>query len=177
MFKWLFKRTALLFLPVGILSVVTVMSLWGFHRLTLEEPVAVLSFKQLSPQQYYVRLTEQNGKLHTYTLLGDEWELDAKIIKFTAIANSMGQHTLYRLERLGSRYTEITSAQALMPTAIDLSANTSWRWDELEQLVKRLPGVDAAYGSSVYLPMRDNQTYEVTLSTSGLIARPLDNNS
>jgi hypothetical protein len=89
----------------------------------------------------------------------------------------MGQHTLYRLERLGSRYTEITSAQALMPTTIDLSANTSWRWDELEQLVKRLPGVDAAYGSSVYLPMRDNQTYEVTLSTSGLIARPLDNNS
>jgi hypothetical protein len=34
-----------------------------------------------------------------------------------------------------------------------------------------LPGIDAVYGSSVFLPMGDGQRYVVTLSRTGLVAR------
>jgi hypothetical protein len=46
-------------------------------------------------------------------------------------------------------------------------------WEFARQSGEWLPGVDAAYGSSVFLPMRDGMRYEVSLSATGLLARPL----
>ena len=37
-----------------------------------------------------------------------------------------------------------------------------------------LPFVDAVYGSATYLPMADGARYEVSITQSGLIARPLN---
>ena len=45
-------------------------------------------------------------------------------------------------------------------------------------LARRLPRwaglADAAYGSATYLPMADGATYAVTLTQSGLVARPVN---
>jgi hypothetical protein len=37
-----------------------------------------------------------------------------------------------------------------------------------------VPWVDALYGSATYLPMADGALYQVNVSQSGLIARPLN---
>ena len=36
-----------------------------------------------------------------------------------------------------------------------------------------LPGVDALYGSAVYVPMADGAAFAVMVTQSGLIVRPL----
>ena len=37
-----------------------------------------------------------------------------------------------------------------------------------------LPFVDAVYGSATYMPMADGARYQVSITQSGLIARPLN---
>jgi hypothetical protein len=37
-----------------------------------------------------------------------------------------------------------------------------------------MPIIDAVYGSATYLPMADGALYEVSLSHTGLLARPLN---
>ena len=37
-----------------------------------------------------------------------------------------------------------------------------------------MPFVDAVYGSAVYLPMADGARYEVAITQSGLLARPVN---
>ena len=41
-------------------------------------------------------------------------------------------------------------------------------------LARWLPFVDAVYGSATYLPMADGARYEISITQSGLIARPLN---
>jgi hypothetical protein len=50
-------------------------------------------------------------------------------------------------------------------TGIDL-------WRAAREAPGWLPGVDAEYGSSVYLPLADGAVFEVSMSQSGLLARP-----
>ena len=37
-----------------------------------------------------------------------------------------------------------------------------------------MPWIDAVYGSATYLPMADGAVYEVRVSPTGLLARPLN---
>jgi hypothetical protein len=37
-----------------------------------------------------------------------------------------------------------------------------------------MPGVDAYYGTATYLPMADGARFEVTLSRTALLARPVN---
>ena len=45
-----------------------------------------------------------------------------------------------------------------------LNANPHW-----------IPVVDAVYGSATYLPMKHGALYEISLSNTGLVARPVNN--
>ena len=44
-------------------------------------------------------------------------------------------------------------------------------WDLARKSGEWLPGVDAVYGSSVFLPMEDAAAFEVSMTRTGLIAR------
>lgn len=50
-------------------------------------------------------------------------------------------------------------------TGIDIWAIAQRRW---------LPLIDARYGSSVYLPAAEGARYEVKVSATGLVARPVN---
>ena len=87
----------------------------------------------------------------------------------------MGFDAAYRLERISGRYSRIEDERGLPRTVYPL--NAPHRLD-LWELVRRcrswLPWFDAIYGSAVYLPMTDAASYEIKVSQSGLVARPLN---
>lgn len=147
-----------------------------YNRLVYETPVASIAFKQLAPLKYEVRLSENNALAQTYTLNGDEWQLDARILKWYGLANLAGLDTQYRLHRLAGRYTSIDQERIASRSIYEVSAAP-------EVDIWRLAGehgrwlgwlVDAAYGSAVYLPMTDAAEYEITVSQTGLVARPVN---
>lgn len=159
---------ALVFLLLGI-------NLHTYQRLTYEQPVAELAFSRIAPQRYEVSITAVGAGTGSYRLNGDEWQLDARVLKWKAPATLLGLDARYRLERLSGRYHDVNqqrerpqSVYGLPPEAgLDL-------WTLLGTLGKYVDWVDAYYGSAAYLPMADGARYEVVLTQSGLVARPLN---
>jgi hypothetical protein len=47
-------------------------------------------------------------------------------------------------------------------------------WRVARRFPKLMPGVDAYYGTATYLPMADGARFEVTLTRTALIARPMN---
>jgi hypothetical protein len=145
-----------------------------YQRLTMESPAATISFSQLSPQQFEVRLEPAGMPFRTFVLDGDEWQLDARIVKWRPAAAAMlGLEPRYRLERLSGRYRDLAKEQSAVRTVHGLG---DARWPQLVEIVDQslrlLPWVDAYYGSSTYLPMAHGAAYRVQVSQSGLVARP-----
>ena len=45
-------------------------------------------------------------------------------------------------------------------------------WDLVSRFNSWLPWIDAVYGNAVYVPMAQNAKFAISVSNSGLVARP-----
>ena len=164
---------ALLLLAAGGLLFVVSLNLHTYARLTHEAPVAELVFELAAPQRYRVTLTGvPSGEMQTLVLAGDEWQLDARVLKWQGWANVLGLDAQYRLERISGRYRNIEQERHDTRTVYDLSENPGIDiWDLRQRYPQWLKFVDAVYGSATYMPMADGARYEVSMTQTGLIAR------
>jgi hypothetical protein len=149
-------------------------TLHTYARLSYEQPVAQLTFVALGPQLYTATLTRAPaGDVETFALNGDEWQLDARVLKWRGFANLLGLDARYRLERLGGRYVDIEQEKTAPRSVYGLGeAPALDLWLLARAYPRWLPFVDAVYGSATYLPMADGARYRVTITQTGLIARP-----
>ncbi|HET7921173.1 MAG TPA: cation/multidrug efflux pump [Gammaproteobacteria bacterium] len=146
-----------------------------YLALTAERPVATLAFSKLGPQHFTARLTDAGGQTTETDLHGDQWELDARVIVWKGYATVLGLPTLYRLDRLSGRYANIGQEQHDPHSAVALNASAGLdAWSLLHRHPGWLPWMDASYGSGVFLPMADGARYQVSLSRTGLMARPIN---
>jgi hypothetical protein len=166
----------LVFLLAAALSAGLGFAIRSYRLLTAEVPVATLSARQLGPQQFAVRVDFPDGSHRSGELRGDEWQVDARVIKWTPRAVALGALPLYRLDRLASRYRDAVQAQTTAPSIMPLNDDSTLDlWQLKQEFPHWLPWIDADYGSAAYLPLVDGGKYNATLSASGgLIARPAD---
>lgn len=159
-------------LCVAGLLVAVGFNLYTYQRLTFEQPVATLTFERLGPQRFTAEISVADAPARRYELAGDQWQLDARVLKWTGAANLLGLDAHYRLERLTGRYASVDDARRNRATAHRLTADRGLDlWRVAERYPDWLPLVDASYGSATYLPMADGARYTVTITQSGLIAR------
>src|SRR5690606_20058594 len=71
-----------LLLALGLLAGSIAFNLYSYHRFTHEQEVATLRFRQLGPQRYLADLSTPGGAAQRYELRGDEWQLDARVLKW-----------------------------------------------------------------------------------------------
>ena len=164
------------FLALASLSGGAGVTLRGYRLFRAEVPVATLDARKLGPQQFAVRVDFPDGSHRSVTLRGDEWQVDARVIKWSPRAVMLGAQPLYRLDRLSGRYREAAQAREAVRSVVSLRDDSL---PDLWQLKQRFPGwmpwVDADYGSAAFLPLVDGGHYQVTISPlGGLIARPAD---
>jgi hypothetical protein len=169
--------TGALLLAVAALLFVVSLNLHTYARLTFERPVAEIVFQQRGPQSYNATLTQMpDGEIQMFVLAGDEWQLDARILKWKGWANLFGLDAQYRLERISGRYRNIDQELTAQRTVYALSENPGLDlWQITLNRPNRLPFVDAVYGNAAYMPMSDGARYEVAITQAGLIARPVNN--
>ena len=160
----------------GFLSLSIAINLYSYDRLTHEQPIAKVKFTQLEKQQFKVEMTyESEDRIDIFLLNGEEWQMDARIIKWRGWAQLLGLNTQYRLERISGRYSDIEDELKKPRTAYALNPKEEIDyWKLMNKYKQWLPWVDAYYGSATYLPMTNHASYAVLLSSSGLIARPLN---
>jgi hypothetical protein len=168
---WLF---GLAFVAVALLLFGVATNLHTYARLTHEQPVAELSFERTGEQRWRATLVRlPSNEIWKLDLAGDEWQLDARVLKWRGWANLLGFDARYRLERISGRYRDIAQERNAPRTVHELGESAGIDVWTLSQTHPRwLPFVDAIYGSAAYLPMAEGARYEVTLGQSGLIARP-----
>jgi len=165
--------TGLAFLLGFALVAAVALDLRTYLRLTYEVPVATLAFTAIGPQDFRVTLTDAAGTIRTEELRGDDWQLDARLIKWQGMATVLGLDSLYSLDRLEGRYRNTGQEQHDYHSVVELSQHAGLDlWSLTQRHTAWLPWVDAAYGSATYLPMADAAQYSVSLSPTGLLARP-----
>ena len=160
-----------------------------YARLTDERPVATLAIRQLAPQYFEATVTQPArddvpARTAVYPMNGDEWRMEAQVLKWKPWANVVGVDAQYRLDRLSGRYQNIeqerTGARSVHALAGGEVVTGPMRyipwslsvWDVAREYRQYVDAVDTLYGSAAYMPMADGATYEVWITQSGLIARP-----
>ena len=166
---------ALIFFLAAAVAVLLGANLRTYDRLTAERPVLRASFARAGDRQFNATLTYPSGTVQGYVLRGDEWQIDARVLKWRGMANVLGFDTIYRLERIGGRYADVERERTEPRTVYALhSPERLDAWALLRAWHDDVPWVDALYGSAAYVPMTDGAAYEVAVSQSGLLARPLN---
>lgn len=145
-----------------------------YQRLTYEKPIVALTFMQLGPQKYTVTLEYiENNHSQEFVLNGDEWQLDARILRWEPALQLLGFNTFYRLERLNGRYSKIDQELSLPRTVYSLAEDQGLDiWSLAREYHEWLKWLDAYYGNATYLPMQDGARFVVAINQYGLIARP-----
>ena len=162
----------LLLLAIAALMAAISINLYTYDRLTHESTIAEVSFQEIGPQHFGAVVTLKN-KGEILDLRGDEWQIDARVLKWRGMAVLIGFDTLYRLDRLSGRYRDITQERTGLRTVHSLSEEQGLDlWMIGRRYAHWIPWVDAVYGSATYMPMVDGASYTVSVSSTGLLARP-----
>lgn len=166
--------SAVFFLAAACVGLIGV-NLLTYARLTNEQAAVEAQFKRTGEQQYDTLLTYPAGETQRFTLRGDEWQIDARVLKWHAFVNVLGFDTAYRLDRISGRYADLQRERG--PDRTVFALNPPGRidvWSLVHSYSRYVPWADALYGSATYVPMSDGARYSVTVSQSGLVARPLN---
>lgn len=163
---------------IGLAAViaVTAFDLYSYKQVLQEQVVATINFDKIEDQHYFAVLSDKNGKEQRVELRGDQWQLDARIVKWKGYLATFGLKPAYRLERLSGRYYDIEQETTEKRTAYRVHPDLYGvdLWQVVNKHPDWLPVVDAVYGSATYLPMKDDALFEITLSNTGLVARPVN---
>lgn len=163
---------ALLLLSLAALMGTISVATQGYRALTREELAATVDVLPTGSQHFTAAFTFPDGRTDTFALTGDQIYVDAHILKWKPIANVLGLHTAYELDRVGGRYVELEaerdSARSLFSLSVDKPLdmfNLRRRWSFFTPLL------DAEYGSGTFLMADRAATLEVLVSTTGLLIR------
>lgn len=148
------------------------LNLITYQRLTSEQDAGLISFTQVGPQRFEATLHLAQAPDRVLELAGDEWQIDARILKWKSPATLLGLDTRYRFERLAGRYRDVAAEREALRTVHDLGTPAGDLALLLDRTSRRLPWVDAYYGNSAYLPMEHGAAFRISVTTSGLAARP-----
>jgi hypothetical protein len=162
-----------LILAIGIAAALAAASLRTYNRLTAEQEAARIAMRQVAPKHFALSVQQKGGRAQNYEVLGDEWQIDARLLKWRPLATIAGFDTVYRLERLSGRYADVNEEKAAKRTVYGLSDRSAIDlWSMLRRYQEYLPLADALYGSAAFVPMAEGAEYTVTVSATGLVVRP-----
>jgi hypothetical protein len=160
---------------LGGASVLLAFSYYGYGRLIDEQLVSQIEFSQTFETAYTARLMIDGKSDRFFKLRGDEWQMDARVVSWKPPATLLGLDPIYQLDRLSGRYSNIDDERAAERTVYALSDELPLDvWRVARKFPALLPGVDAYYGTATFLPMADGARFEITLSRTALLARPIN---
>ena len=92
---------------IGLAATIVSVGMRGYQALTREEVAAHITVKPSGPQRFDAQVRFPDGRSTGYVIAGDELYVDAHILKWKPIANVIGLHTAYELDRIAGRYRSV----------------------------------------------------------------------
>lgn len=144
----------------------------GYQAANQESRVATIEIIPKQAQQFKAIINWENGKTKEYTIYGDEFYIDAKVLKWKGWANFLGFRTWYEFDRVGGRYVSISDEQNKPRSIYELAEQKDI---DLYHIRKKYPFltvmVDAEYGSAVFLLADVTKKIDLYVASSGLTMR------
>jgi hypothetical protein len=171
---------AALCLSIGTLCATISVGIRGYRKFTQEDLAATIVTEPLMPQRFRATVTLPDRSVRTFDIAGDAIYIDAHILKWRPLANLLGLHTAYELDRIAGRYQKLADEQSRERTVYTLATSKPFNTFDLARRYWVLrPFVDAQYGSATFINAtaaggsRDARqvTYEIRVSTTGLLVR------
>jgi hypothetical protein len=161
----------LLFTLAALLATLSVAT-QGYRALTREDLAATLVVRPTAPHQFTALVTFPDGRDTMFVLSGEQVYVDAHILKWKPIANILGLHTAYELDRIGGRYFDLAHERDSARTIFSLSKRKRMDMFALRRRWAAFaPLLDAEYGSGTFVAAERPDSLEVLVSTSGLLIR------
>ena len=153
------------------------LDLLDYKRFLHDKPILTISFDLVDEQLYQATvLNIEQGDEMRFEIHGEQWQVDARVIRWRGILAALGVDPAYQLGRISGRYYSLEderrkprSVHALYEEGMGVNM---FQW--IQENGQLFPLIDASYGSATYLPMDSGAIYEVALSRSGLVAKPLN---
>ncbi len=162
----------LLFLALGALAGTIAVGIQGYQALTREDVATRISVRTAGPQRFEAMFHFPDGRQAAFALAGDEIYIDAHILKWKPLANVLGLHTAYELDRVAGRYLAIEQERSAARTVYSLGQKRPVDLFLLRQHYAFLaPLLDAEYGSATFVPVTRPAELELRVSTTGLLIR------
>ena len=167
--------TGLLLLTIGGLAGAITLGMTGYRALTREEVAALIVVRPVGPQKFAATFHIPAHPEVTYELAGDEIYVDAHVLKWKPMANVLGLHTAYELDRVTGRYRDIRQERSKERTVYSLADENPVDLFALRRRYTFLaPLLDAEYGSGTFVPVTKVAEFEVRVSTTGLLIRDVN---
>jgi hypothetical protein len=158
---------------VGVAAGLVATNLVTYARLSHEQEAARVTTRKLGEREFTVSVQARGAPPRQFQVLGDEWQIDARVLKWRALGTLLGFDTVYRLERLSGRYGDVESERSAPRSVYELAPDPGVDfWSVARRYPRYLPFADALYGSAAFVPMAEGAEYVVTVSASGLVVRP-----
>ncbi len=173
---WVKGMFGLSLLALGIAVGIVAYDVYSYKQILVGQPVATINFETIEDQYFDALVVDANGNQQRFSLHGDQWQLDARIIKWQGYLSGFDIKPAFRLDRLSGRYYDIhkettekrsTFSMVKSPLQLDL-------WQFINEHPAWFSVLDANYGTARYLPMKNGALYEISLTNSGLNVRPLN---
>lgn len=169
--------SAALFVSLGALCGVITVGIRGYRAFTAEALAATIKTEPIGPGPHHFRatVTLPDSSVHMFDLAGDAVYVDAHVLKWRPIGTFLGLQTVYELDRIAGRYQTLGDEQTRERTVYSLARDKPF---DAFDLAKRYwvlrPLVDAEYGSATFIGATapGGATYEIRVSTTGLLVRP-----
>jgi hypothetical protein len=163
---------ALALLVLAVLAAALSLGTQGYRALTREETAALITLERTGPQTVTAHFRFPDSREATFEVAGDQLYVDAHILKWQPLANLIGLHTGYELDRVAGRYTSLGDERSKPRTVFPLAQPKPVN---LFDLVTRYPFlallVDAQYGSATFMPVPQPTQLKLQVSTTGLLLR------
>jgi hypothetical protein len=166
---------ALLCLALAALFGTITVATKGYLALTHEETAAIVKTEPLGEKFFIAHFKFPDGHEDSYRLAGDSLYIDAHILKWKPIVNILGLHTVYELDRVSGRYTDIQEELTAPRTMFLVSQKKPLNMFNLRQKYSFLePLLDAEYGSAAFIKLEKPAKFEIKVSTTGLLIREIE---
>jgi hypothetical protein len=120
-----------------------------YARLTHEQPAGELAFTRTGHDQYEAVFRLADGSARVFDLQGDEWQVDARILKWHGLGNLLGLDAGFRLERISGRHSDIRAARVAAPSVHGLGEEAGL---DVWKLAQRHPGGCRSWTRSTAVP-------------------------
>ncbi|MFZ5723021.1 MAG: hypothetical protein ACOY33_05110 [Pseudomonadota bacterium] len=171
--QWLRGTIGFLLLGFAFYLSLLAASLFNYQSAPANAPLATLSFEADGAQKWRVTVSEANGNRRVYDLLGDLWQLDVRLLRYSGLASVFGAPASFELERLSGRYLSVEDESSKDHSDFQLLATPFLGFDLWQRATDNGSLIVMPTRSNVALvPAADGAIFEIRLGDKGLDLAP-----